>query len=164
MTTETRPPMVPSQEQTPPQPTTAEVIASRYAASAGGGVDSTESPVQQPPMPEATATHLPIKALNIMDLVVDPNRPEGDPMRFHIQFIDTSKNVQELPITPRLLKLLDEDGVTMMSKSEFILFKNRQQGAIDRIRHMPKDIYKGWETEDEEQDSLPSREEYSEPH
>lgn len=146
------------------QPTQAKALADQSAA--GSAIQPTipnDSPVPEVPMPPPTAVHLPIKAVNIMDLVVDPSREATDSMRFHIQFIDVGKNVQELPIDPTLLTHMQKDGVTMMPKSEFVLFQNRKTKMIERIRHMPKDIYKGWDTEDDNEPSLPDREVYQDP-
>lgn len=103
-----------------------------------------------------------VEARVIRELLVLPPRRKGEPNIFKVEYVDAKNNAKQVECSPVLFKYMEEDRVTSMAKTKFILFINVKTNVLEYIKPEEKDIQKLYNAEDPENKRL-DRELYAAP-
>jgi hypothetical protein len=88
---------------------------------------------------------------------------DDDIENFTIEVVDNSGNASDLPCTVDIFRAVKADNITAHYRVNFILYKNKKSGVVERITSEPKTEYQAYKVEYEEEIKLPKKEVFTPP-
>ena len=82
---------------------------------------------------------------------------------FKLAYIDPGNNGREIPCSKKLYREVETDKLYTNYRIEFVLHKNTKSGLVEYITTTPKDLYRSYEVEYEEDMKVPDKEVYKDP-
>ena len=88
---------------------------------------------------------------------------QDDGKTFVVEFVNENNDAIELPCSQKLYKALEEDQLYTNYRVTFVLHQSVETGLVEFISTRPKDLYKAYEVEYEDNMKVPDKEIYKAP-